>query len=946
MMPFRNRRCVYLLLGFCLAVLCSCDGPSDRHGASKILGSDESSSSTEDEKLKGMIFVASDGKKVTLGTDDSSASAKVQPAMDVKLTYDYYISRSEVTRGDFKFVLDSTKVPADWEPIKKAPADSAEFPMTNVTYYDVVLYANARSKREHYDTAYAYKAATFDLYGNCTGLEGLVFHPEVDAYRLPTEAEWVYAANLRWKPDRGWNSSNSEHSLHKVCTAKDVTKLDSAARDSALCDMAGNALEWVNDWFGMFVDTTLTNYIGASDGGALGERILKGGSFNDKSSGTTLYNRGDIYTVTSASKADYVGFRLAFGKIPDALWLNGDGSVTSSHISVLARPSTVGSVVGTFKAKLAFRDDLTGNLAFVDFSNASVSVEEIRDTFDVYHPDISPDGKKVAFCTGLEGVSGKSSVYVRNLNARGNNLVPLKVESAAIPRWRVLENGDTVIVYVSDAGNNKDESAFSSMSTWQVGFANGRFGTPEKLFDGAYHDGVSFDDRLAVSGARILRARIADKKSTVMKSAKDTVWYNGEQACNASLSRDASKRTMFLDFGGKTGHEFTGADYGTHEMLLVVDSTGKLVQGIPAPAGTSFDHSEWVSRSKNASPLSANAAVATLVNENGAHTKIALLDLSDSSIVDLVEGAELWHPNLWVYSSAKNVSDSVFLDSAGIYYGTDEDQKYRASAIELAYKMSRFWSVYKDVEYVAFGSSMTLNACIEDSIKTFKALNMAFTLGDIHGISYLLKTYILPYARNLKAVSVELTPGFLFQNEDNMWKGLFEASPGFVYDRRHLDAQFDAIVENAVQQEFSRDMFSTDYLEDSFLLPSKGWGEASVYADTALMYTTSKIFKETYEKYKEMKKLAELQGVKFFVNVTPRHPDYEETGAFCYFGPRWVVAQNIFSMLEDEGFLIFDENKMGKHDYTAKMAFNSIHLSKEGAIQYTARLDSLLETLK
>ena len=935
-----------MLLGFCLAVLCSCDGSSaGKHGASKIVDPHSSSSAAE-EKLQGMLLLDAAKKKVTLGTDDSSASVKVQPAMVVELAYDFYIGRNEVTRQEVKDMLDSVDVPEDWIPVKKLKADSADYPVTNVTYYDAVLYANARSKYEHFDTAYTYKSATFDKNGGCTGLEGLVFHPELNAYRLPTEAEWVYAAKISWKPDKGWHSGNSDHALHKVCTAKELKGIDSTARDSFFCDMAGNALEWVNDWLGLFVDTTLTNYIGASDGGSLGERVLKGGSFNDKSSSIKLYNRGDIYTVTSASKANYVGFRLAFGKIPDALWVNGDGSVTSSRIVVLARPSSIGSVVGTYKVKVAFRDDLTGNLAYVDFSNGSLSVVEIKDTFDVYHPDISPNGNKVAFCTGLEGVGGKSSVYVRNLNARGNNLVPLKVESAAIPRWRVTDDGDTVIVYVTDAGNNKDESAFSGMSTWQVGFSNGRFGTPQKLFDGAYHDGVSDDNRLAVTGARLLRARIAKKKSTVMESAKDTVWYNGEQACNASLSRDASKRTLFLDFGGKTGHEFTGVDYGTHEMLLVVDSTGKLVQGVPAPEGMSFDHSEWVSRARNASPLSANAVVTTLVNENGAHSRIALLDLTDSNVVDLVEGAELWHPNFWIYNSAKNRTDSVSLDSAGVYYGPDDEQEYRASAAELAYKMSRYWSMYKDVEYIALGSSMTLNAIVEDSIKTFKSLNMAFTLGDIHGIYYLLKTYIFPYAQSLKVVSVELTPGFMFQGEDHMWKGLYSASPGFVYDNRHLDAQFDAIVENAVKQEFSSDQFASDYLEDSFLLPSKGWGDPTVYADTALMYTTAKIFKETFDKFKELKKIADQQGIKFFVNITPRHPEYRETGSFGFFGPRRIVAETIFSMFEDEDFIVFDENKMGEHDYTDKMAYNSIHLSKEGAIQYTARLDSLLETLK
>ena len=149
---------------------------------------------------------------------------------------------------------------------------------------------------------------------------------------------------------------------------------------------------------------------------------------------------------------------------------------------------------------LAFRNDVNGNLAYINYKDAILTVTEISDSIDVYHPDISPDGKKVAFCTKFEGLGGDSRLYVRDLNEKGTNLVKLDVASAAIPRWRILENGDTVIVYVTDAGDNKDEASFKKSSTWQVKFADGKFGVPEKLFDGAYHGGISEDYSLAVSG--------------------------------------------------------------------------------------------------------------------------------------------------------------------------------------------------------------------------------------------------------------------------------------------------------------------------------------------------------------------------------------------------------------------------------------------------------------
>ena len=236
---------------------------------------------------------------------------------------------------------------------------------------------------------------------------------------------------------------------------------------------------------------------------------------------------------------------------------------------------------------------------------------EIVDTIDSYHPTLSPDGRFVAFSTKYEGISGTSELYVRRLDSTELKY-KLDVESAAIPRWRVHE-GDTEIVYVTSADNNSDKAKWENASTWSVKFADGKFETPKKLFDGTFNGGISADGKLAVSGARLLRANVNGKNQT---------WYNEEQACNASLS-ELTKQTLFLDFGGKTGKEFSGAKYNTHEQMLIADSTGKLVKMIPAPKGYTFDHTEWVHNNEN-------LAVATLTNIDGAHPKIVLVNTNDS----------------------------------------------------------------------------------------------------------------------------------------------------------------------------------------------------------------------------------------------------------------------------------------------------------------------------
>ena len=582
------------------------------------------------QAINGMVYVK--GGTVTVGSNDKNFKANERPAMNVVLNYDFYMGVHEVTCGDYNKIAKETALKTFGQ------CDNDDLPITDITYYDAVLYANAKSKRERYDTAYTYSKAVFNNDGHCTFLEGFSFHADAKAFRLPTEAEWIYAATRAWDTSKSWNNGNSGYKLHTVCS-KDTNS-------AGLCDMAGNAMEWVNDWIDM------------------GERVIKGGSYTSSETELNPYSRGDVYTVTSSTRAEYVGFRLAFGSIPNALWMSDDGVSQTSIVTSLAGNETVKGITGTYNTKLAFRNDVSGNIAIIDYLNGASSVKEITKGIDAYHPEISPDGKWIAYCTGFEGVSGKSTVYVQSIEDASASPIKLDVKKAVIPRWRVLQTGDTAIIYVSDASNNKEKATFKAASTWQVSFTGGKFGIPQKLFDGAYHGGISEDNTLAVTGARLLRARV---------DGRDTVWYNGEQACNASLAMDRSKRTAFLDFGGKTGRDFVGSNYSTHQRIFIADSTGTLIQSIQAPSGYTFDHAEWTTDNTTTN------IVATLTNINGAHTKIVLINPVDGNIIDLVEGEELWHPNLWFKKAQKIIStvedsteiDTAFHldpDSAGVYF--------------------------------------------------------------------------------------------------------------------------------------------------------------------------------------------------------------------------------------------------------------------------------------
>ena len=439
-----------------------------------------------------------------------------------------------------------------------------------------------------------------------------------------------------------------------------------------------------------------------------------------------------------------------------------------------------------------------------------------------------------------------------------------------------------------------------------------------------------------MTGARLLRAKVAPDGKT-LASGVDTVWYGGEQACNVSLANDGSNRTLFLDFGGQTGKSFVGSSYRTHERLLVTNAKGELVQSVAAPKGYTFDHTEWAVGGSN-------LAVATLTNANGVHEKIALINLSDSSVISIAEGDELWHPCLW-HSRANYDSEELDTDSAGVYYTSSAYY----SALELSVKLERFWENRDKITAVALGSSRTMFALHDKEITSYNLLNMAYSAGQMTGINYLFSNYVMNHLKNLKVLVLELAPDFFWYDGFSTWIDIvYNQVPGFKYDEHH-DFWVDSLPEHFIDALKAAPRPETalqhPYDLEDFLLPSDGWDYVVFIRDSLDQDVNSPIFKENYLAFKSVVKSAITKGIKVVVTIPPQNPGYLLTGSFGVYGPRKSVAKDIIDSVQALGVVMFDEYKFGAHDYTNKMAYNTDHLSALGAKQFTHRLDSLLSTL-
>jgi formylglycine-generating enzyme required for sulfatase activity len=101
-------------------------------------------------------------------------------------------------------------------------------------------------------------------------------------YRLPTEAEWEFAArggnkSKGYKYAGGnnigsvaWYGSNSGSKTHPVGQKQ--------ANDLGIYDMTGNVLEWCSDWYGNYSSSSQTNPKGPQNGSI---RVLRGGSWGN-----------------------------------------------------------------------------------------------------------------------------------------------------------------------------------------------------------------------------------------------------------------------------------------------------------------------------------------------------------------------------------------------------------------------------------------------------------------------------------------------------------------------------------------------------------------------------------------------------------------------------------------------------------------------------------------
>lgn len=129
-------------------------------------------------------------------------------------------------------------------------------------------------------------------------------------FRLPTEAEWEYAARGGNK-SKGYKYSGSNGidsvAWYLFTTSHKGTKpvATKAPNELGLYDMSGNVFEWCSDWYGSYSSGSQTNPKGPSSGSG---RVARGGSWSSNAEHYRVSNRGSYYP---GFRSVGLGLRLA-----------------------------------------------------------------------------------------------------------------------------------------------------------------------------------------------------------------------------------------------------------------------------------------------------------------------------------------------------------------------------------------------------------------------------------------------------------------------------------------------------------------------------------------------------------------------------------------------------------------------------------------------------------
>ena len=352
--------------------------------------------------------------------------------------------------------------------------DMSDDPMVEVSWYGAVSYCNWRSSEEGYEGCYNLSTWEYDL--------------SKHGYRLPTEAEWEYAARGGLSGKRfPWNDPNISHSQANYdadpCSYSYDVNPNSGyhpdwedgirpytsvvgsfgANGYGLYDMAGNVREWCNDWYGSY-EVCEPGPCDNPTGPVSGDyRVLHGGSWEFKAYNCRVARR---LTNGPSSRNPNSGFRIVLdlnpmpsleGSLDIELSVNKSWMYQNLPSATASNLTANGSIIYdrfqnigyTYDWEIILPDDVTGPPAIIDGGTANYPFCNIA----------APP------CDDFNGLSDSGLAFTVKVTVTGNNYGNTATAEA---QFGVALLGD---VNNDGAVNVADRSIINAF--WRTGTAGG-----------------------------------------------------------------------------------------------------------------------------------------------------------------------------------------------------------------------------------------------------------------------------------------------------------------------------------------------------------------------------------------------------------------------------------------------------------------------------------------
>jgi formylglycine-generating enzyme required for sulfatase activity len=264
------------------------------------------------QELQEIVMVYVPGGSFQMGDVKNEGWNDERPVHTVTLT-GFYMSKHEVTQAQYEAIMGTN--PSDFNSNPAAGEIQGNRPVECVSWYDAIVFCNKLSIFEGLTPAYRISGSTNPSDWGIVPTSGNSAWNAVEivggsnGYRLPTEAQWEYAA-------KGGNGSPGNYTYSGSDTVGNVawyyenssSKTHEVGKKSpnglGIYDMSGNVYEWCWDWFGEYSGAEQTDPAGAVTGS---NRVLRGGYWG--SNGQYLRSAHRVY-VDPSRRHFYLGFRL------------------------------------------------------------------------------------------------------------------------------------------------------------------------------------------------------------------------------------------------------------------------------------------------------------------------------------------------------------------------------------------------------------------------------------------------------------------------------------------------------------------------------------------------------------------------------------------------------------------------------------------------------------